>query len=319
MNMRNISECNGENPLISIIVPVYKVAPYLRQCVDSILAQTFPGFELILVDDGSPDNCGAICDAYKNADSRVIVIHQENKGLSAARNAGLDWAFAHSSSSWITFVDSDDFVVPDYLEILYRHAVETEADIVCTGATFFQDGTQVDPCRKVISVQCISGREACRGVYTDGTVSVFAWGKLYKKKLFQSVRFPEGKIYEDQFVIPQMLYQTTNIAVLRAWLYCYRQRAGSILHSAFSLARYHRIEGLDSCIFTFSQCGETEIAEKAKKKKRLYMAVYRVRASWKRLGKQIPEQYKMPLWKAYMILLEEVSRRLMKRILSLKK
>ena len=102
-------------PIISVIVSVYKVEPYIRQCVDSILAQTFTDFELILVDDGSPDNCGAICDEYAAQDCRVRVIHQENGGLSAARNAGIDWAFANSDSQWLAFVDSDDWVHPDYL------------------------------------------------------------------------------------------------------------------------------------------------------------------------------------------------------------
>ena len=111
-------------PQISVIVPVYKVEPYLRRCVDSILAQTFTDFELILVDDGSPDNSGAICDEYAQKDARVHVIHQENGGLSAARNAGIDWVFAHSDSQWLTFVDSDDWVHPEYLERLYHAVLE---------------------------------------------------------------------------------------------------------------------------------------------------------------------------------------------------
>ena len=102
-------------PQISVIVPVYKVEPYLRRCVDSILGQTFTDFELILVDDGSPDNCPAICDEYARKDTRVHVIHQENGGLSAARNAGIDWAFANSDSQWLTSVDSDEWVHPEML------------------------------------------------------------------------------------------------------------------------------------------------------------------------------------------------------------
>ena len=105
-------------PLISVIVPVYKVEEYLSRCVDSILSQTFEDFELILIDDGSPDNCGKICDEYTKKDNRVHVIHQENGGLSSARNAGIDWAFENSDSEWLTFIDSDDWVHIQYLDLL---------------------------------------------------------------------------------------------------------------------------------------------------------------------------------------------------------
>jgi glycosyltransferase involved in cell wall biosynthesis len=110
-------------PAISVIVPVYKVEKYIHRCVDSILGQTFTDFELILVDDGSPDSCGAICDEYAAKDSRVV-IHQENGGLSAARNAGIEWSFDHSNSGWMTFIDSDDWVHPQYLELLHRACLE---------------------------------------------------------------------------------------------------------------------------------------------------------------------------------------------------
>ena len=116
---------------ISVIVPVYKVEKYIHRCVDSILGQTYADFELILVDDGSPDNCGAICDEYAAKDSRVVVIHQENGGLSAARNAGIDWAFANSDSQWISFVDSDDWIHPCFLERLWQAARTYRVSISC--------------------------------------------------------------------------------------------------------------------------------------------------------------------------------------------
>ncbi len=117
---------------ISIIVPVYNVEKFLPRCIDSILEQTYTNFELILVDDGSPDNCGRICDEYVEKDSRVAVIHQKNGGLSAARNAGLDWAFENSDSEWITFIDSDDWVHPLYLECLYNACIMNNLEIaVC--------------------------------------------------------------------------------------------------------------------------------------------------------------------------------------------
>ena len=107
-------------PKISVIVPIYNVEKYLRRCVDSILNQTFSDFELILVDDGSPDNCGKICDEYAVKDRRIVVIHQKNGGLSTARNAGIDWAFVNSNSQYLSFIDRDDWVHPDFLEFLYR-------------------------------------------------------------------------------------------------------------------------------------------------------------------------------------------------------
>ena len=110
---------------ISVIVPVYKVEEFLSRCVDSILCQSYPDFEVILVDDGSPDRCGQMCEDYARQDSRIHVIHQENGGLSAARNSGIDWAFAHSDSRWLAFVDSDDWVHPDFLKVLYETAEQT--------------------------------------------------------------------------------------------------------------------------------------------------------------------------------------------------
>ena len=114
---------------ISIIVPVYKVEKYLHRCINSILKQTYQKFELILIDDGSPDNCGNICDEFAEKDQRIHVIHQENGGLSAARNSGIDWAFANSCSKWLTFIDSDDWVHPQYLEVLLYAATKFNVSV----------------------------------------------------------------------------------------------------------------------------------------------------------------------------------------------
>ena len=118
---------------ISVIVPVYKVEEFLSRCVDSILCQSYPDFEVILVDDGSPDRCGQMCEDYARQDSRIHVIHQENGGLSAARNSGIDWVFANSDSRSLAFVDSDDWVHPDFLKVLYRTAEPTLCKISACG------------------------------------------------------------------------------------------------------------------------------------------------------------------------------------------
>ena len=155
--------------LISIIIPVYKVEKYIHRCVDSILAQTFTDFELILVDDGSPDNCGKICDEYAEKDSRIVVIHQENGGLSAARNAGLDWVFEHSDSQWISFVDSDDYVYPHYLEKLYQAVVENNTNISMCNFVNFSDSVPECSLNEKES-RIISGLEACNKIYNNDNI-----------------------------------------------------------------------------------------------------------------------------------------------------
>ena len=145
---------------ISVIVPVYGVENYLPACIDSILAQTHEDFQLILVDDGSPDRCGAICDEYAAKDSRIVVIHQENGGLSAARNTGIDWVFDNSESRWLNFIDSDDIVSPVYLETLYRCAAQNDADITVTGIHNFPDGQGLENAPdNVVSVRNMTGME----------------------------------------------------------------------------------------------------------------------------------------------------------------
>lgn len=214
--------------LVSVIVPVYKVESYLRKCVDSILNQTFRDFELILVDDGSPDNCGKICDEYAAADGRVKVIHQQNGGLSAARNAGIDWVFANSDSEYITFIDSDDWVVYTYLERLYE-GIQLGVDISVVGvARAFDDNTIVcmRPERKwrVLPVEDY-------WLMPDESKEA-AWTKLYKKQLFKGVRFPVGKVSEEVFTTHKVVFAAKNIAVRGGAYYMYLCRAGSITMKA---------------------------------------------------------------------------------------
>lgn len=225
-------------PLISVIVPVYKVEPYLHRCVDSILTQTFTDFELILVDDGSPDNCGAICDAYAASDSRVRVIHQENGGLSAARNAGIDWAFAHSDSQWLSFVDSDDWVHPCFLEYLYRAAEETKASVSACGFKRVEEYEAAEPA--AYSSQVMAWEEF---YMQDPVIGAVAWNKLYKKELFQELRYPVGKIHEDEFLTYKLLYRAGKVVWIPAELLFYFQNPSGIMKSQFSLKR---LDGVDA-------------------------------------------------------------------------
>ena len=292
---------------ISVIVPVYKVEAYLPACIDSILSQTHRDFQLILVDDGSPDRCGEICDEYAAKDSRILVIHQENGGLSAARNAGIDWVFANSESRWLNFIDSDDLVSPVYLETLYRHAVEHDADISVTGLHYFPDEKDdVMIPDTVVSVGVKDGKECCRELMTNqGFFLCVACGKLFRREMFASVRFPVGRIHEDEAVAPYLLYRARNVAIIRSWLYGYRQRAGSIMHKAFSRKRFDFLVSLDEHIQYFQGCRDEEFIKLAMKRRAVSWADIVLEVRKCRAMDQIPDEYRMPLWKAYYITLAD--------------
>lgn len=290
---------------ISIIVPVYKVEPYLHLCIDSILAQTYENFELILVDDGSPDNCGAICDEYAEKDNRIIVIHQENGGLSAARNTGLDWVFANSDSQWITFVDSDDALAPIMLETLYREAVGHGADMAVTsGATFSEDGQLEKEGKYIGPVSCYSGKELLKSLYgKDYIVSVMAWGKLIRRELYRDLRFPVGKIHEDEATTPILLFHARKVVVIRSWLYYYRQREGSIMHTDFSVKRFDAIDALASCASYFESHGGGPEAKLSREIHMRRWARMTITARQEGIYHQVPQKYRMNLVWALGILL----------------
>ena len=251
-------------PLISVIVPIYNVEPYIRRCIDSILSQTFTDFELILVDDGSPDSCPSICDEYSLKDKRIHVIHQKNGGLSAARNAGIDWAFANSNSQWISFVDSDDWIHPKYLEFLYAAAKESAVNAsVCLHS-------------KEYNYKPITRIEKANWNYYDfedlfcleqtGFNEINAWAKLYKKNLFLNQRFPAGKINEDLFVIPKVLYGCGRITVVNAVLYYYFQSENSIMRRPWNISRLDEIEASKELICFLHEKGLVKAEKKAIKR-----------------------------------------------------
>ena len=216
-----------ENPLVSVIIPVYKVEPYLRTCVDSVLAQTYENLEVILVDDGSPDNCPAICDEYAAKDSRVRVIHKENGGLSDARNAGLEAA----KGEWICFVDSDDAVDENYVGFLLEAAVENDCEIAVCGYKCFS-GTYEIASKKRLSKKCkvISPAKAVKNQYAaDVTKYVVAWNKIYRRDLFSSgIRYPKGRLHEDDFTTYKLFLRANKIADLDSCLNYYRIHGESI-------------------------------------------------------------------------------------------
>ena len=213
-------------PKISIIVPVYKVEPYIHKCVDSILNQTFKDFELILVDDGSPDNCGKICDEYAQKDNRVKVIHKENGGLSSARNAGLDI----SIGKYIGFVDSDDYIEKDMYEILYNICEENKCDIVsCSSIIYFPEKTVINGGHGLI----IHNNEEAMRVMLEGELyDEVVWVKLFKKSVIGDIRFPVGKIYEDTAFTYKVINNSKKVATIGEPKYNYIKHENSIMSNA---------------------------------------------------------------------------------------
>lgn len=218
--------------MISIIVPVYKVEPYLRQCVESILNQTYRDIEVLLIDDGSPDRCGEICDEYARKDCRVRIFHTENKGLSAARNLGL----IEANGEYIGFVDSDDWIEPDMYEVLLRRIEETGADVsVCS---FYVEDAGARKSSDYSRAIYIEKESLCALV--DGQLSNYVWNKLYRNTIFQTIVFPCGRNHEDIASMHLILNQAKSVAVLDATKYHYRIRNESITktYSALNLVAY---------------------------------------------------------------------------------
>ena len=212
---------------LSIIVPVYNVETYLRQCLDSILAQTFEDFELIVVDDGSTDRSGEICDEYAAIDRRIVVIHKNNGGLADARNAGLDII----SGEYVGFVDSDDWIHPHMYETLMSYQEKTQADIVSCTIQFFSDDNQVNEIWPQISQNYIYQRtDFIDSFFPDVKKSIMpsVCNKIFKKDVFSTIRFPFGKRYEDAYVQLDVYCNAKVIAVINEPLYEYRKRTGSI-------------------------------------------------------------------------------------------
>ena len=288
-------------PQISVIVPVYKVEKYLRECVDSILAQTYRDFELILVDDGSPDNCGAICDEYAAKDSRIRVIHQENQGLSGARNSGIDIA----RGEFITFVDSDDLVDCRYLEIL-MNAGSGGADVTVCRYREFADGQLPSPWQGGWNQMSFGRTDALVKLY-DGSpwIPVNAWGKLFRRELIGDQRFPLGRLHEDQAFTPYLLYRARGIVSCDAALYHYRVNPASITRNTFSLRRYDDLWAIENCIRFFEERGETGILEAAGRKRQRLICTYAIYA--RRDGVEVPREYRISIPKALGYLRKHVS------------
>lgn len=232
--------------LISVIVPVYKVEAYLDACVQSIVDQTWRELEILLVDDGSPDRCGAMCDEWAKKDSRIRVIHKENGGLSSARNAGLDIC----RGDWVLFVDSDDTIHPQMADLLHRAAAARPGCRLAM-CEFYHTSDFPRPTPPPVTpgpdaVRYLEGRELWDTFYDDqkNVQFIVAWNKLYRRELWNGVRYPVGRIHEDEFVTYRLIYQAQTIAWVRLPLYAYYRRPDSIMATESTKSLLDGLEAL---------------------------------------------------------------------------
>lgn len=240
----------NSNKMVSIIVPVYKVEKYLATCVDSILHQSYINWELILVDDGSPDRCGEICDRYANIDKRIKVIHKQNAGVAAARNSGIEQA----SGDYATYLDGDDFFHPDCLENLVRIAVEKQADIVqCDYVRGFD--TSFPSCEQEEKVRTYSNHT----VFTEDVAKVIVWGKLYRIDILKDIRIPEGRYFEDDLVAWRWYYAANRIVVTSKPYYYYTINNDSTMAQHKKKPNISFIEAYDERIDFFEKCGDEDL------------------------------------------------------------
>lgn len=268
-------------PTISVIVPVYKVEKYIHKCVDSILSQTYRDFELFLVDDGSPDNCGKICDEYAKIDDRVIVIHKENGGLSDARNVAIDRA----NGDYLTFIDSDDYVAENHLESMYQAIVNTDSDLAISNISSFtdKDGDEFDlysPINRRYVLQ--TQEEIFSTIYRPN-----AWAKLYKRYIFNDIRYPVGRLYEDAFVYHDVLARVKRLVLTGENTYFYMLRDDSIMHQEYKLAFTDIIDAIELRVKKLEELGLQDLADNNR------VFIYsRVAVAYANLDPSVPENKK---------------------------
>lgn len=250
-----------EEKKISIIIPIYNVEKYLPTCVESILQQTYKNLEVILVDDGSPDRCPVICDELAQKDDRIRVIHQKNKGLSGARNTGID----NAQGDYLIFVDSDDTVEQTLVEELYIYAEKWNCAIVACGRNYiFEDGQIV--CKIAHDESKVYGfEEAMQEMNSFRLFDMSAWAKIYRKELFEDIRFPEGKLSEDYYIMYKLFDKAQTIGYVAKPLYNYLQRQSSIsrnkkINHDFADAAKKQMEFLDDKYPQMSVLGHTAYA-----------------------------------------------------------
>ena len=231
-------------PLISVIVPVYNLEDVVEGCINSILAQTYENLEIILVNDGSSDKSPEICDKYRARDSRIVVIHQQNGGISRARNAALDIM----RGAYVAFVDGDDAIAADYIDVLYGDLTGSDADVAICSWQDVLPGDAPVPAKKSFCVRVMGRDEALRNMLYQEDFDSAMWAKLYKSTLLTNIRFPEGKIYEDLAVSYKVLFSAHRVVFRDYQGYYYTASPGGIMLSAFNGRKMDLIDAADDML-----------------------------------------------------------------------
>lgn len=251
-----------EKDLISIIVPIYNVEKYIRKCINSIINQTYKNLDIILIDDGSPDRCGKIIEQYSQNDKRIVCVHKKNGGLSDARNSGLDIA----KGEYITFVDSDDFIANDFIEKLYDCIKKNKTLISQCGIAYVDDCDNLG--KKIIpSKNLVEKYEYLKEMYNEehSTDYVVVWNKMYHRSIFNKLRFPVGKIHEDEFTTYKFIYFQDKVTFTNDTIYFYRQNDDSITRKKFNIKRLDCLEALEERIIFYKSHNEEELINYTKK------------------------------------------------------
>lgn len=225
--------------LISVIVPIYNVEKYLDRCVDSIINQTYKNLEIILVDDGSPDNCPKMCDDYAEKDSRIKVVHKENGGLSDARNVGMEVA----TGEYVSFIDSDDYVSLDFYETLLETIVDNDSDIVECGVVKFYENEKFDKYNDDLKVTNYDTVDALDGLINENPFKQHVWNKLYKSNIALDIPYAVGKLNEDEFWTYQIFGKAKKVTRINKTMYYYFQRGSSIMGNGYNIKRLDALEG----------------------------------------------------------------------------
>ena len=278
--------------LVSIIVPIYNVAEYLDKCVQTITGQTYKNIEIILVDDGSTDDCPAMCDAYSVKDERIKVIHKKNGGLSDARNAGIEIA----KGEYFAFIDSDDYVAEDFIETLLKACEDNDCKIAQCSSINVSDNNGIGESREY-TVKILSGYDMIKRIYEDGTAdTIVIWSKLYRRELFNGIRFPFGKLHEDEFTDYKLFDKCSKVAVVDKKLYFYRVNPDSIVRRKYSLKRMSILEALEERKQYFENKGYAELVSltNAAYVKQLILHLHEIKGNkeWKNIEYELKKKLK---------------------------
>ncbi|MCI8372589.1 MAG: glycosyltransferase family 2 protein [Lachnospiraceae bacterium] len=247
-----------EKSKVTIIVPVYNIENYLPHSVKSIQQQTYSNLEIILIDDGSSDNSGLLCDQYANSDNRIHVIHKENSGLSDARNTGID----NATGEFLLFIDGDDYIDKEMVQLLLERLQNDHTDLaLCDLIKVDETGNITEEPEWKLEDKKLSRKEYWYELYADSSIPyVVACNKLYKKSLFENVRYPKGKLHEDEFVIHKIISQCNNISIVQRTLYYYIQHPGSIMNKPYDRRRLQVLEAFGARTDYFLSLGETKLS-----------------------------------------------------------